>query len=391
MSFLSGAVSFSRFQVLGGSPKRLDENLLEKFRATRIGSRACLPANHEEVGWLGGRHLLDVEFDLEKNVILECLLFGLRVDASRIPPDLLRAYVEMELDAAREKTADARSRLRVRRQAVDAAKGRAEREIKEGRYQRLRQVPILWDTRDDVLYVGATQPTILERLHPLFRTAFNKRLEQLSAGYLSYQWADEKGAGRRLESLKPSRFVEHPGGNGDAQVYWTAHDAASRDYLGNEFLLWLWYTLWTESDTIKLVDGTEAAVMFANQLVLECPRGEDGKETITCEGPTQLPESRRAIQTGKLPRRAGLIVSRQGQQYEFVLQAETFSIRGATLPKVETNGNGDSRARLEERVEQVRHLAQTVDLLFHTFLDRRLSGEWQTKLRQIAVWLQSVH
>jgi len=390
MSFLSGAVSFSRFRVVGGSPKRLDENLMEKLRATRIGSRCCLPANHEEVGWLGGRHLLDVEFDVEKNVILECLHFGLRVDASRIPPDLMRAYVEMELDAAREKLADQRSRLRVKRQAAEAAKGRAEREIKEGRYRRLRQVPILWDTRDDVVYVGATQPAIIERLHPLFRTAFNKRLEQITAGYLSYQWAEEKGAGRRLESLKPARFVEHAGGNGDAQVYWTAHDSASRDYLGNEFLLWLWYTLWTESDTIQLVDGTEAAIVFARQLMLECPRGEEGKEVITCEGPTQLPESRRAIQTGKLPRRAGLIVSRQGQQYEFVLQAETFSVRGATLPKVETNGNGNHHARLEERIEQVRHLAQTVDALYHTFLHRRLSNEWQAKLGQIMAWLRGV-
>lgn len=391
MSFLSGAVSFSRFRVVGGSPKRLDDNLIEKIRVTRIGSRCCLPADHEEVGWLGGRHLLDLDFDIEKNVILECLHFGMRVDTSRIPPDLMRAYVEMELDAAREKGVEGRKGPRAKRQAAEAAKGRAEREIKEGRYRRLRQVPVLWDTCDDTVYVGATQPAILERLHPLFRTAFNKRLEQITAGYLGYQWAEGKGASRRLESLRPARFVERAGGNGDAEVYWTAHDSASRDYLGNEFLLWLWYTLWTESDTISLIDGTEVAVVFAKQLMLECPRGEEGKEVITCEGPTQLPESRRAIQSGKLPRRAGLIVSRQGQQYEFILQAETFSIRGATMPKPETNGNGDHHARVEERVEQVRHLAQTVDLLFHTFLERRLSNEWQTKLHQMVTWLRGVH
>lgn len=388
MSFLSGSVSFSRFRVLGGSPKRLDDSLLEKFRANRIGSRACLPADHEEVGWLGGRHLLDVEFDAEKNVVLDCLAFGMRLDANRIPPDLLRAYVELELEALHEKGGNGRALPRLRRQAADAARGRAEREIKDGRYRRLRQIPLLWDTRSDLLYVGATQPAICERLHPLFRATFNKRLEPVSAGYLAYQWAEAKGVDRRIEDLKPARFLERPEGNGHPDVYWTAHDSASRDYLGNEFLLWLWYTLWTESDTIELPDGTQAAVAFVKQLVLECPRGEEGRQVVTSDGPTQLPESRRAVATGKLPRRAGLMVSRQGQDYVFTLQAETFNVSSAVLPR--TEANGDPHAHAEERVEQVRHLAQTVDLLYQTFLDRRLSPQWQTRLQQMTAWLKTV-
>lgn len=385
MSFLTGTVSFSRFQVVAGSPKRLDEGLLEKLSAHRIGARVCLPADHEEVGWLGGRHLLDVGFDVEKNIILDCLHFGMRIDAARVPPDLLRAYVELEVEALREKSDAGR-----RRQAVEAARDRAEGELREGRYRRQRQFSVLWDTRQDVLYVGATAPAVLERLHPLFRLTFHKRLEPMTAGHLAYRWAEEKGTDRRLENLKPACFVEPSGKNGDPSVYWTAHDSASRDYLGNEFLLWLWYALWTEGDTLKLPDGSEATVMFVNQLMLECPRGESGKELITCDGPTLLPESRRAIQSGKLPRRAGLMVSRQGQDHVFTLQAESFNICSATLPKTESNGNGDARAHAEERVEQIRHLAQTVDLLFQTFLQRRLSAEWQNRLHQMAAWLKSV-
>ncbi|MFH1419635.1 MAG: hypothetical protein ABII12_15275 [Planctomycetota bacterium] len=390
MSFLSGTVSFSRFHVLGSSPKRLDENLLEKFRASAIGKQRIMTADNEEVGWLGGRHLLDLEFDIEKNIILDSLHFGMRIDASRIPPDLMRAYVEMEIDALRDNNGNSRLHPRMRRQATTAARRRAEREIKDGKYRRLRQFPMLWDTRDDVLYVAATQPAVLERLHPLFKATFNKRLEQMTAGYLSYLSAEEKGTTRKIEDLRPSRFVDMPDGPQQAEVYWTSHDAGSRDYLGNEFLLWLWHTLNTESDTISLSDGTEVAVLIVKQLVLECPLAETGKEVITCDGPTQLPESRRAIQTGKLPRKAGLLLSRQGSQYEFTLQAETFNISTATLPKIETNGNGNGRARVEERVEQIRHLSETLDLLFETFLAHRLSAEWQKTHRQMTAWLKSV-
>jgi hypothetical protein len=47
---------------------------------------------------------------------------------------------------------------------------------------------------------------------------------------------------------------------------------------------------------------------------------------MTNEGPTRLPEAFRALQAGKLPRKAGLILVRHDQQYELTLQAETLAV-----------------------------------------------------------------
>ena len=60
----------------------------------------------------------------------------------------------------------------------------------------------------------------------------------------------------------------------------------------------------------QLSDGSEVTGMFARTLALECPQGESGKGTITAEDPTQLPEAAQAIRSGKLPRKAGLILVR---------------------------------------------------------------------------------
>ncbi len=386
MAFLSGTVSFSRFKIVGGAPKRLDENLLEKLRGRAIGKQREARMDQTDVGWIGGRHLLDREFAIEKNILLDGLHFGLRIDTSRIPPDLLRAYVEQELDALRDGNGNARVFAKLKKRAVEAARNRADREVRDGRYRRSRQFPMLVDTRRDVLFAGATQPAVHEQLYPLFKETFGKRLEPLSAGLLGQDVAERLGMARQLENAGPSRFVEHPDGNGHGDVYWTAHDSQSRDYLGNEFLLWLWYTLSEETDTIELADKTEASVVMVKQLVLECPWAETGKEVITCEGPTELPESRRAIRSGKLPRKAGLIVSRQGEQYEFTLQAETMNISAGALPRIE--GNGDPTARREERVEQIRHMAETVDVLYETFLRRRLSADWRGELAKMQGWLR---
>ena len=163
------------------------------------------------------------------------------------------------------------------------------------------------------------------------------------------------------------------------------NDPASPTFLGNEFLLWLWFVLETEVDTLTLGDGSDVVVMLARTLMLDCPRALSGNETIRSDGPTKLPESRRAIQSGKLPRQAGLILVRQDQQYELTLQAETLAVGGAKFPAPEER---DERARQAERVEQLRHLIETVDLLYDAFLGRRLEAGWSRELELMKSWLQ---
>jgi hypothetical protein len=161
-------------------------------------------------------------------------------------------------------------------------------------------------------------------------------------------------------------------------------DEDSRDFLGNEFLLWLWFVLDGESDMIRLADGSEAVVMPCRTLVLECPHGRTGRETITSDAPTRLPEARRAIQAGKLPRKLGLTVVRHDRQYEFTLQAESLAVTGCRLPAPEAV---EERARLEERITQLRHLLETLDLLYDAFGRKRASDEWPQELARVQKWL----
>jgi hypothetical protein len=139
-----------------------------------------------------------------------------------------------------------------------------------------------------------------------------------------------------------------------------------------------------DSDTVVLADGSVVSAMLARTLVLDCPREVSGNETIRSDNPTKLPEARRAIQAGKLPRQAGMILVRHEQQYELTLQAETLAVSGAKLPTIEER---DDRLRLEERVGQVRHLIESVDLLFDAFLKRRLSADWPQELERMQRWL----
>src|SRR5262249_5135012 len=156
------------------------------------------------------------------------------------------------------------------------------------------------------LLVGTTSITLVDRLHTLFQQTFGRGFEMLSAGRQAFAQAETRNQTRNVDDASPAVFLP---GVSTAEIAWLP-DENNRDYLGNEFLLWLWYVLDSESDTLTLSDGSEAAVMLARTLLLECPRGQTGKESISSDGPTRLPEALRAIQSGKLPRKVGLTVVR---------------------------------------------------------------------------------
>jgi hypothetical protein len=381
MGFFSGRVSFARFRVNGRAPRQFGPEHLDRLAAHAIGKQRIASGDGVEVGWIAGDHILDTRFDLAKNIVNDTLHFSLRLDQNRLPSDLLRAYAQVELEGLAATNLSGKASNRQRREARDSAREKLEKEAEDGRFLRRKSFPVLWDAQSNELLVGATSVTALDRLHPLFEATFGFGFEQQGAGRLAFSLAETRQQTRNVDDASPSPFV--PGVSPTA-VAWLP-DEASRDFLGNEFLLWLWFYLDTEDDTVVLSDSSEVALLLSRTLVLECPRGVTGRESITSDAPTRLPEARRAIQAGKLPRKVGVTMVRHDQQYEFTLQAESLGVNAAKLPAPEA---AEDRIRLEERVTQLRHLIETLDLLYDAFAKVRCSNDWTRELVKIQQWLQ---
>ena len=123
--------------------------------------------------------------------------------------------------------------------------------------------------------------------------------------------------------------------------------------------------------------------MLARTLTLECPRGQTGNETIKSEGPTRLPEARRAIQAGKLPRKAGLTLVRHATSTTDAAGRDAGRQRGQAAGPRGVGRPGP----LEERVARLRHLIETLDLLYDAFGRVRFSGDWAKELGRMQRWL----
>ena len=95
-------------------------------------------------------------------------------------------------------------------------------------------------------------------------------------------------------------------------------------------------------------------------------------------------EAMDALRSGKVPRKAGLILDAHGSQYTLTFGAEQLFIGGMQMPEVE---EADSPLTLfEERITQLREFVKSFDSLYSAFLQARLSG-WDAGKSAIRKWI----
>ncbi len=382
MGFLSGSMTFECFRIDGAPPRQLGAEHVEILEEFAIDQMEAFSGEGARIGFLAGDHLLDNNFDLEKNVINDALHCAVRIDTNQIPAAIRRAWLQIELAGVTAESPARRPTKAQRDEAKDAVQARCEKAARGGQFVKMSQFPVLWDIRNNVLYFGGSSPKASDACGELLAKAFDIELRRLTSGRLAQEWAAAARKRKSMNDVVPSAFIEGL----PAEVLWWNGESENYDYLGNEFLLWLWWRWETDSDTFELPDGSEVTGMFAKTISLECPRGESGKGTITSEVPTELPEAVQAIRSGKLPRKAGLTLVRQGEQYEMTIQAESLAVSGA---KVYTDDEAsEGRGILEDRIEQLRALNETLDLLFHAFCERRIGADWSSELKAMRRWLK---
>jgi hypothetical protein len=390
MGFWNGRVTYTRYQVGGEPPVPFGPEVIEKARGRIIGHNASPDAaDGVATGWAGGEHVLDVTIEESKNIIDDSLHLGIRIDTDKIPAALLRAYTQIEIDAVAQLNPSGVATKGQRQDAKEAARRRAEAEAADGRFRRLSHVPILWDGRSNILYAGSTSTGVLDRLQSLFRDTFDLSLEPLTAGSLADRLAERGHAGKGRPGQNPDAerlSLLRESGGPECVFAWSDDSPSAMDYLGNEFMVWIWHTLQNDGDTVALADGSEVTIMLTKTLTLDCPRGETGRDQLTDDAPIRLPEAFRALQAGKLPRKAGMVLVREGAQYELTLQAESLSVSGAGLPKAESRPASVQEGRIV-RLESLRHLSETIDLLFEAYITKRTSSQWDQELGRIRRWL----
>lgn len=392
MGFASGSLSFRRFAVVGKKkdmPTEVSQELLDKLAEHMLKEGEFGGPEEVEYGWAGGRHIFDAQFSFDHNVFNDAICFALRIDTNRVPGNLKKAYEIMEEEAV-AKTNPSGFISKAQKKAVkEVVREKMEEEMKSGKHRRSKLVPILWDVPEKMLYCaagGATQ----EKLMEIFERSFGLELQPLSAGSMGLRILEEMEKRREYEDLRPTRFVHGPDGENQQPEYaWVAKGPEPKDFIGNEFLVWLWHEADAKNGVIKTADAGEIAVFIDQSLDLDCAYGQTGKDSIRGTGPSRTPEARDALRVGKVPRKAGLVMEALGQAFTLTWAGDTLAVGGAKLPEVE---EADTPRKLfEERVSMLRDLCKALDGLFASFLKVRASSSWEGQKTTIRRWIQAAN
>ena len=382
MGFDSGSMSFTRYAVVGHTPKLPDEAMLEKFSANALRPQEIGVPEDVEWGWVGPRHIYDGRFEFEHCVFNDCVHIGLRIDTNKVPGEVKAAYQQIEEEAAAAKNPSGFLSKSQKREVKDVVERKLEEDLRSGKFRRSKLVPLLWDVPANVVYGPASVAT-REKLQELFSRTFELELHPLSSGHIGLRELEKRAKRREYEDLLPTRFaksMEDP--DMPAEYPWTAKGDGAKDFLGNEFLLWLWHET-QKSGTIQTPVGA-TTVMFDRTLQMDCVYGQTGKDTLTATGPTRMPEAIDALRTGKAPRKAGLIVDCAAGQFNLTLTGESLAIGSLKLPEIEKADT--ARTLFEERITLLRDFQSCLDALYDTFLTARIAG-WEGTVGNIRKWI----
>src|SRR4051794_17122019 len=384
MAFESGSISFRRFAVVGEAPDQVTQKMLE-----RLGEHSLLPGRYgvEEVeyGWNGGRHIFDDEFSFENNVYADCLSFALRIDSNKVPGVVKKAYTMIEEATLAKKNPSGFLSKAQKREAKETVNQKLEEDMKSGKFRRSKLIPLLWDLPNATLYASVGGANF-EKLAEIFERSFKFELTPLSAGSLGQRLLVGQSKRRDYEDLKPTRFAHGPDGETQQPEYpWVAKGPEPKNFLGNEFLLWLWHHADAKDGEVKTKHAGDVALLFDRSLDLECTFGATGKDSLRGTGPTRMPEAKDALRTGKVPRKAFLTLHAQGNQYDLTLNPEQLAISGGKLPEVEDAETPP--ALFKERITLLRALTQTVAALYETFPAARASSAWEGQTATIRKWI----
>ncbi len=386
MAFDRGSFSFKRFFVSGRSPQRVDEALLGQLAAKAIGADSIQTADHSEIGWSTGEHILDTEFDFAKNAVADGLYFALRIDTNKPPTELVRSYQKINEQAMLRATGREFLSKAQRREAREQALARLDSEAKSGAFRRMKQIPVFWDLTRNELYFGSTSNSAAESLMLLFRETFDRGVVAASAGEIAARWAAASGENRLFEDCRPAHFVTPPEGAGETP---DAHSDEGRtnDFLGTEWLTWLWYATQVESSTITTAKSGAVTVLFEKSMQMQCAFRMSGSVAVSSDSPTRLPEALVALSGGKQPVRAAMQIEAQGSIFSFALRGDAMAFSGVQLPAPEDANS--VRAVFEDRMSRLRDLIDAGDGLYAAFLKRRLSSKWPQTLSAMRAWIAS--
>lgn len=351
MSFEKGSFPLTVFHL----PRKLPENTLELLNK-KVACKLDEVKEEVSLGWVSGRHLLERELDETTCYCGGHLYANLRISQRKIPSALLKAERRKEELIYMEQNKTPYVPASVRREI--------KKEIEDKRFPQMPPVvsgmPMVVDSSASMLYLGNSSVKKSEHFLQLFNDTFKFEPVRFDPDMMMRHF---KQTPDNLESL---RFSEKAP-SGEIQP-------------GRDFLTWMWYFSERKNPKFNVPQFGDFELMIEGPFTLSLDGEVEGAgETVVrkCSAPASA-EARTSLLKGKKLRKAKISLSRDGDAWSFIFDADTFTFGSFNLPEGEEMELNSSFA---ERITNLHIFVSAFEECFKLFVtETKEDKKLQSKL-----------
>jgi len=162
-------------------------------------------------------------------------------------------------------------------------------------------------------------------------------------------------------------------------------------FIGEEFLTWLWFVIEKNQNLIKNFDPDFVALEVGNRVVFENRRKESA-ERITIKGDgASLEEGILALKKGALVTELNIVYKSAELMWQFTLKGESLNISTLSVPQTgSAESNEDIEGVVLEKIFLYDKAVKLLEKIFAHFAKLRVSDTWLSKeMSLIRTWIQS--
>ena len=160
------------------------------------------------------------------------------------------------------------------------------------------------------------------------------------------------------------------------------------EFLGREFLTWLWFRSESGEGVFDLGDLGTVELWFEGKMTLESDGDERG-DKVTCSGAgTRLREARFALTKNKKITQAAVRLLKGNDEWSFSLDAAWLNLSSLKTPRVMQDQKEDPDGLFYERMFLMEQPIEVVNALFERFILLRVSPEWEAEeMPALEAWI----
>ncbi|HPN85302.1 MAG TPA: hypothetical protein PK821_08215, partial [Victivallales bacterium] len=284
MPFEKGTLNLCVLKISG----KLPDNHLELFQG-KVAGKLDDVSDKPQVGWIGGRHLLERKIDESSSQIAGFTHLNLRISQRKIPPALLRAECRKEeLDYMVAKNVN----------FVPAkVKSTIKKEIEERRLMSMPPTisgtPFVISPKDGIIYLSTSSTARIA----IFQEILEQTLK-ISSVQLDFANSSKILVNENIEKYKAVQFCNSP-------------TKTSAELSARDFLTWLWYHSEINQGEVKMRNHSYNCLIEGPLTFSSSEECEGGVETSIRKGmPSRSAEAKSALFVGKKLKKASISIAR---------------------------------------------------------------------------------